>query len=126
MVSEKDPEFRQWLRMINLKNNPILIVQDENYRDFAGFKYKICITHVKNIIVKMTELVEDKIITELNTITCGAIMHDRWSRCGVHYLCCFSCYIFDNQPKYRLILFASMSKRKITKQLILQWTMQQI
>ena len=40
MVPEKDIEIGKRLRMIILKNNSILIVQDKFYRDFTGFKYK--------------------------------------------------------------------------------------
>ena len=91
------------------KNNPISIVQENIYREFAGFNHKISIGVVSNIIFKMTELVEEKIIAELKTTKCGAIMHDGWSRCGVHYLCYFACYIFDNHPKFRLISLAPMA-----------------
>ena len=66
----------------------------------------------KNIIFKMTELVEEKIIAELKTTTCGAKMHDGWSRCGVHYLCYFTCYIFNNHPKSRLISLAPMVNKE--------------
>ena len=40
MVSEQGIEMKKWLRMIILKNNPISIVQNPTYREFAGFKYK--------------------------------------------------------------------------------------
>ena len=43
MVPEKDMEIKKWLRMIILKNNPISIVQDKIYREFAGFNHKISI-----------------------------------------------------------------------------------
>ena len=108
MVPEKDIEIKKGLRMI-LKCNPISIVQDTIYRNFTGFKYKTRIGVLNNIIFKMTELVEKIIIVELKTTTCGAIMHDGWSRYGVHYLCYFACYIFDNHPKFRLISLAPMA-----------------
>ena len=62
--------------MTILKNNPNSIVQDPIYRDFAGFKYKTSIRFVRNIIFKMAGFVEEKIIAELKTTTCGTIMHD--------------------------------------------------
>ena len=40
MVPEKDIEIGKRLRMIILKYNSTLIVQNKIYRDFAGFKYK--------------------------------------------------------------------------------------
>ena len=112
MVPEKDMEIKMWLRMIISKNNPISIVQDPIYREFAGFKHKISIGVVRTIIFKMTELVEEKIVAELKTTTCGAIMHDRWSRYGVHYLCYFACYILDIHPKSRLISLAPMANKE--------------
>ena len=64
---------------------------------------------------KMTEIVEEKIIDELKTTTCGAIMHDGWSRCGVHYLYYFACCIFDNHPKFRLIPLAPMANKEVNE-----------
>ena len=61
MVPERDFELRKWLRMLILKNNPISIAHDKICRDFAGFKYNKSIGIVKNIIFKMTELVENKL-----------------------------------------------------------------
>ena len=49
MVPEKDIEIKKWLHMINLKNNPISIVQDPIYRS---------IEVMRKIIFKMMELVE--------------------------------------------------------------------
>ena len=46
--------------MIILKNNPISIVQDPIYKEFAEFKYKTSIGVVRGFILKMTELVEEK------------------------------------------------------------------
>ena len=39
-------------------------------------------------------------------------MHHGWSRCGVHYLCYFACYIFDNHRKSRLMSLAHMANKK--------------
>ena len=60
MVSEKNIKIKKLLRMIILKNNPISIVQDPIYREFAEFKYKTSIGVLKGFILKMTELVEEK------------------------------------------------------------------
>ena len=103
--------------MIILKNNPISILQDPIYRKFAGFKYKTSIGVVRNIIFKMMELIEEKNIAELKPTTCGTIMHDGWSRYGVHYLCYFACYIFDNHPKPRLISLAPMTNKEANEKI---------
>ena len=76
MVPQKDFELRKRLHMIILKHNPISTVQDKTYRNFTGFKHKRSITHIRNVIFKMTELIEDMIITELKTTTYRAITHD--------------------------------------------------
>ena len=60
----------------------------------------------------MTKLVEERIISDLKTTTCGAIRNDGWSRYGVHYLCYFTFCIFDNHPKSRLILLAPMTNKE--------------
>ena len=62
--------------MIILINNPISIVKDEVYRCFTEFKHDTCIKYVKNIILRMMELVDDKILAELKVTTCGVIIHD--------------------------------------------------
>ena len=48
--------------MLILKNNQISTLQDEIYNDFTGFKHDIGITHLKNVIFEMTQLVKSKII----------------------------------------------------------------
>ena len=39
------------------------------------------------------------------------IIHDGWSRCGVHYLYYFAYYVFDDQPKSSLISLAPMANK---------------
>ena len=66
------------------------------------------------------ELIEEIIEAELKITICEAIMHNGWSRYRFHYLCNFTCYILDNNPKSRLILLASMTNKeaneKVTRQ----------
>ena len=62
MFLEKDIELRKLLCMLILKNNQISTLQDEMYNDFTGFKHDIGITHLKNVIFEMTQLVKSKII----------------------------------------------------------------
>ena len=42
-------------------------------------------------------------------------MYDGWSRYGVHYLSYFTCYIFENHQKSRLISFAPRANKKANK-----------
>ena len=77
MLPEKDIEIKKWLRIIILKNNPISIIQDTIYSDFAGFKYNTSIGVVRNFIFKMTKCVEEHNIVELKTTKYGAIIHDK-------------------------------------------------
>ena len=72
--------------MIILKDNQISIVQDEICRYCAGFKHKISITYIRNVIFRMMELKEDNSIAKLKTITYVIIIYDGWSRWGAHYL----------------------------------------
>ena len=60
MFLEKDLELRKLLCMLILKNNQISTLQDEIYNDFTGFKHDRGITHLRNVIFEMTQLVEDK------------------------------------------------------------------
>ena len=63
----------------------------------------------------MTKLVEERNIADLKATTCGAIINDGWSRYGVHYLCYFTFYIFDNHPKSHLIPLAPMTNKEANK-----------
>jgi len=78
------------------------------------------ITQVRNVIFKMTEIVEEKIRVELKKMIYGVKMHDGLSRYGVHYLCYFTCYIIENQPKSRLISLDPMANKYLIKRLTLK------
>ena len=43
------------------ENYSISIVHDKDYRNFAGFEYNTIIGVVRNVIFKMTKLVEEKL-----------------------------------------------------------------
>ena len=39
-------------------------------------------------------------------------MNDGWPNCEVHCLCYFACYIFNKEPKSRLISLALMMNKE--------------
>ena len=103
--------------MITLKNNPISIVQDPICKEFAEFKYKTSIGVVRKIIFKMMQLAKETIIAQLKSTTCGEITHDGQSRCGIHYLSYFNCYIFNNYSNFRLISLTPITNKVVNEKI---------
>ena len=98
-----------------MKINQISIVQDEVYKDFAGFKQSIGIKYDRNILFKMTKIhrIKDYSWVKINDIwSYNSIIYDRFSRYEFHYLYYFTCYVFKNEPKSRLISLALTANKK--------------
>jgi hypothetical protein len=48
-----------------MKNLPLTMVEDENFRDFSKFDVQVSITAVREVIFQMVELAEESVIAEL-------------------------------------------------------------
>lgn len=82
-----------YIKLIVMKSLPLAYVQDDFIRDFSKFPEHISKKTIREVIFVMVELVEKAIAEELSKTSCGAIMHDGWSRGGTHYVGLFGCYI---------------------------------
>lgn len=94
-----DMAIYAWLQLIVLCSLPLSIVENEVFRlQSKHYKPHEKLTHfsikfVSRVIFQLVELVELAISKELKSAMCGAIMHDGWSRGGIHYLGLFATYV---------------------------------
>ena len=72
--------------MIITKNLPVSVCEDEEYSLFGAKKSNFSQYRINDVILELTKLVESKIKLELKDTHCGAIMHDGWTKSGVHYV----------------------------------------
>ena len=84
MMPENELNAIKFLKTIYVKNQYLFMVQDKDWNEFSNPRYTFSRKSFYRLIFKMTELVENKTKIELGKITCGSIMSDGWSRCGVH------------------------------------------
>ena len=81
-----------YLKLILLMSFPISHISSPIIRQFSEFEESFGVHYLKEIIFKLTELVETEIEDEM-TKTKGVIIHDGWTNNGTHYLGPFASYI---------------------------------
>lgn len=82
-----------YLLLIIMHNMPLSIVEMQNVRNFSKYTEKFSRATLRKVILKLTELVEQRISRELKAAHVGTILHDGWSYGGVHYIGLFASYI---------------------------------
>ena len=97
-VPEEAKAIKKWIRLI-LKGSPIDIVEDDDYRNFAESKFIFSREKVKEVMFKLCEYIENIIGAEMKDAGRGAIMHDGWSKFGVHYLGVMAVYVKTTRIK---------------------------
>lgn len=96
-MSKANPKDRCLFRVIKLicdHNIPITKVRDKSFMDLLG---DIEPTSYETVVATMLELaiiIEEKIAREIKGRK-GSILHDGWSRYGVHYVALMACYMID-------------------------------
>eukprot|EP00171_Calliarthron_tuberculosum_P003916 IDg3916t1 len=80
-----------YIQLVVMRDAPLTVTEDPIYRSFCKYDAKISHKTLKAVIFALTELVEEKISTEMRS-TKGAIIHDGWTDCGVHYVGLFASY----------------------------------
>jgi hypothetical protein len=59
---------------------------------------------VRKVILAMVVELEKKIAAEMKEAGYGSIMHDGWSKNGIHYLGIFICFLLNGVTKIRMLL----------------------
>jgi hypothetical protein len=97
-ATSREQAMHGWIVLIVMRGLALNAVEDKLFRKFFKFSNDpISIKALVRTIFQLVILVEKKISNELANTTCGAIMHDAWTRDGVHYVAMFGCYIKEKK-----------------------------
>lgn len=114
-LTQENEAMHDYIRLIVMKNLPITTVEDEFYRSFSKWPFEFGVKRVRRVMFALTEIVENKIGDEMVKARFGAIMHDGWTKGGVHYIGIFSCYLVRDDigrltPQITLLAVSPMGK----------------
>jgi hypothetical protein len=107
--TSRERAMHGWIALVVMKGVPISSVEDKVFRSVVKFSDAISIKAIVRTIFQLVVLVEQKISKELARTPCGALMHDAWTRAGIHYVALFGCYIDEKKkhnPERRCTLLA--------------------
>ena len=90
--SKYDEELYEWLVLIIVKNNPLSIVVDTQYRAILKHEKVFSCQLLRQIIFKVRNLVKEKLRKELKSSKVGSILHDGWTKFSKHYMCLLACF----------------------------------
>ena len=96
-LTAKELALHDYVRLIVLKNLPVSVVEDPEYRKFHRYNEVISKRLFKEVIFKMVDLVDKKLSEEMKRCGKGSILHDGWTCAGVHYIALFACYSLERQ-----------------------------
>lgn len=74
-----------YMRLIVFKSAPLRYIADPEIREFSKHEDVFSITHFKETLFKLLEIVEESIRGELKGIM-GALMQDGWTNNATHYV----------------------------------------
>jgi hypothetical protein len=92
-ANPRDQAICDWVELIVMESLPLNTIEKKLYRNFSKHNLPISAETLKGVLFALVELVEDLINDELKAAKCGATMHDAWTKCSVHYMALFACYI---------------------------------
>lgn len=109
---DKDIRLYKIIRMIIFENWPLSCVENSNYCDLLGLEKGSNSTDfsrslVRNVILVMRFLVEQKISAALKAAKIGSIIHDGWTKFSVHYMCLLVTIQPEKKPPQILMLACS-------------------
>ena len=88
-----------YLHLIVLKNLPVSIVADPEYRRFHRYNEIMSTQTFKEIVFKVVDIVDGRLGEEMKKAGRGSILHDGWTCTGVHYIAIFACYTLTGEVK---------------------------
>eukprot|EP00171_Calliarthron_tuberculosum_P012024 IDg12024t1 len=84
-ATKRERDMYSYMRIVVLKSLPVSSVWDDEFRSFSSCESKFGEKYFKEVLYKLTELVEGEIARDM----CGkkgAIVHDAWTKNGMHFL----------------------------------------
>jgi hypothetical protein len=79
----------KWMHLIIMKNLPMSIADDDEFRSFSKYM-KTCSKSLRKYILNLVELVEKKIAAQLPKVF--ALLFDGWTEGSMHYIGLFAVY----------------------------------
>eukprot|EP00171_Calliarthron_tuberculosum_P009475 IDg9475t1 len=101
-ASPAQKAMHAYIQLVSMRNAPLSIIEDPLFRSFCKYDEKITIKTLKAVIFSLTQLVEENITKEMRA-TKGAIMHDGWTDCGVHYVGLFAVYCRKSNSRSEVV-----------------------
>lgn len=92
LINKKDEELFSWVEMIVMENFALSTVEKPLYRKNLKHQHRFSIKTVRDVILAMTAGVEKILAAEMQQAGRGSIVHDGWTKRGVHYLGLFATY----------------------------------
>ena len=86
MITEREQAMHDWIEIILMKDLAISSVEDKTFRSFSKHSGNISRKMVTQLILRLNDIVEKKISTELKSAERGSILHDGWSSMSMHYV----------------------------------------
>ena len=97
-VPKEAQAIKKWIRLI-LKGLLFEIVENNDYCNFAESKFIFSKDKIKEVMFKSCGYVKKIIGAEMKDAGRGAIMHDGWSKFGLHYLGVIAVYVKTTRIK---------------------------
>ena len=92
-VSTKEQAIYDWIVLIVEESLPISITKKQAFRRFKDEEINFSQEKVKETLYKLVELVEHRIAQNMKMAGRGSILHDGWSKNGVHYVAIYGCFM---------------------------------
>ena len=108
IINQNERDLFDWINMIVNVGWPVNCVESTFYRDFHRGKSKFSIKTVRVVILAMTIQVEEILAAEMREASMGSIVHDAWSKFGMHFFALFATYkttreVVDEEGAVRLV-----------------------
>lgn len=92
-------EMIQWVKLVVLEDLPIRTVEKDSFRRFGKMQCKFSAKTFKSLLDELVKLVEGILKKEMVAAKHGAIIHDAWTKGGIHYVGLMTCFIKTSNLK---------------------------
>ena len=120
-LTQEQKDLNGWLTFILSESLPLSVVEKPSYRKQSKYCHRFSLCRMSETVRKLTQMVEKPIAREMKEAGRGTLMHDAWSKGGVHYIALYACYVrrimkvekgetvFEEKPELTLLSCAPIS-----------------
>ncbi len=102
-VSTKTKAMNQFLRLVVFKNLPIEACNDPEWRNALKHDINFNKKSFLDMLHELVKIVEKKISDELKDAPMISLLHDGWTKFGVHYFAIFGTFMVGDKLVIRLL-----------------------